>query len=146
MELNHLNVPNLLYLDLSHNEITSFNYKTCNLGTLRNLHLQFNKFSKITEEFCLFFVKLTSFYLNNNIITSINNNFGYLSKNVLYLNLSRNYLKHYPYSYTNLKLEMCELDNAYFDTQKNFSDHNENMKYGFPKLTELTARLIAKSK
>ena len=88
-----------------------------------------------------------NFILDDNQIICLNNRFGYYLKWLKTLNLRGNLLKHLPYSITNLRLDMLELDNKGFDGEQVFIDHNENLKHNlFPKLVELTARVIMNSK
>jgi Leucine-rich repeat (LRR) protein len=146
-EVNHLNVPSLKELYLSRNEIESFSSETCFMPNLVYLKLSQNKFSKITNKFCRLFQNLKVLHLDENQIVCLNNRFGCYLKSLKTLNLRGNLLKNLPYSIINLRLDMLELDNKGFDDVQVYIDHNENLKYKlFPKLLELTARVIINSK
>jgi Leucine-rich repeat (LRR) protein len=145
-EINHLKIPTLKELYLSRNEIESFNSETCYLPNLFYLKLSFNKISRITNKFCLLFQNLTELHLDNNQICCLNNRFGFYLKHLKTLILHKNLLNNLPYSVINLRLEKMELDGNNFQLDQLYLDSNENLKCSFPKLVELTARIIVNSR
>jgi Leucine-rich repeat (LRR) protein len=141
---NLRNLVDLKQLNLSKNHIDLKSDMTdISMPNLILLDLSFNQIESLKQSFCRIFKNLSTLKLNNNSISFLNSNFGYLMYCLKNLDLSNNYLNFVPYSISNLRLDMLDLQmNDFKEVDSNFFKLNRL----YPKLVELASRAVVDKK